>query len=406
MGRVIQRIGSPKVDTGNRLSFKVRALDLKINGSEVRSPIRVVNQQEMSSKANLPSEIAVETPIGIMDVRVSNDRLSNFLTNNGYVSRLIGKLQTNYPMFIHFPFKGILIQPTDEANTTLSNNSKLRNNFYRLTWQITQFTEFNAYILPFIQSPLSELKKMIKKFLENNFESNKEIIVSIDPSYKKINELLRFIDNELVQTKTINSVSILNRSLKSNLISYNNIWDTFYERRIMMLGVGLDRALADFYNLSGPHLESFFVGDAFSLRTFKAFSSEEKPVEAMTKFFLKKNLTVSKFSEILTSYKNFDNFVDEIISDFDKTGQKDKEYIKKSLNNWQSINDETDKGKRVKKIRIFSSLSKVHEIISSNKEFSVVQDYIRKNEAEDYIKQQSVLKKVISSTKLFPFFKK
>jgi hypothetical protein len=415
MGRIIQRIGSPKVDTGDKLSFKVRALDLKINGSDIHSPIRAVNQQEMSYKAELPSEIPIDTSIGLMDVRIGNKKINSFLTDNGYVSRLIGRLQTAYPMFTHFPFQGVMIQPSDEANAELSNDIKLRNKFYRLSWQMAQFANFNAYILPFLNSPVNELESVTKKFLENNSESDKEIILSIDPSYKNLKELLKFIDDSLVKTKTISCIAILNRSLRYNLVSYDDIWETFHDSRIMMFDIGVKRRMSDYFELSGPHLESFYVGDAFSLRTVKGFSNkgeDEKkgmrpqiPVEMTTRFFSKKNLTVKLFSDILHSTNNFHNFVDEIISDFDKTGYKDREYIERSLNNWNVINNEKNESMRAKKTRIFSALSKVHEVVSSNKEFSVAQEYIRKNEAEDYVKQQPILRKVFSS-KLSAFLSK
>lgn len=409
MGKIIQRISDLTTDEGKKgIPYKSRTLSIKAKGTaSIKTPIRIINNQEIRAKGMAPAEVSLNSIAGIVDIEVGKKTLEEkFLLDNGYINSLVYKCNKYNATFTYFPLKMFYVHLTDDANTLFSTwDDEKQEKFIRILWRIFTLVGLDTFVLPSFNVNLDRYKELIKytlALIEPTLDSklnNIELVICVDPAYDKLDGLLKFIKEEYIDTKISNAVAIKARSAQSNIIGYDSLSHVLFDKEVLILPLGVNRRiLKDGYDLSAAHYDSLELGDAFSLRLSrlppKDESKPEPDVQDIIRFFQKEDVRVKKFREVLVS-NSVESFAENIITDLGNINTDNRDFIRTSILNWNKVNSTKDEQTKQAQIGIFSALSKVHEVVTSNKEFSYMQKFISQRDTSDYINEKDELKKYI-----------
>jgi len=403
MGSIIRGVKLENQEKGDKLFYQARTLKLKIGSTSYTTPMRFINHQEMNSKINLPADVPIINACGTFKKVIDPNSFLKIKKSNGYNQHIIKTLEFWNEPFSYFPLKAVCFRPSDKLQQEINNLSKALN-FLREIFEFLRWSNhnFNLLIIPFfLNLPSREAEEYIKWLSKNEekiIEKTKveSIVFTLDPAYKNVTALEKMLINilETLQTKNDRIIGIIHRKVPTYLASFKMFWNNLYEKDICVWNISVDRSLRYLYNLSGPHYNSFVTGDVFSLRPIRVFGPITKPVSVTTRFFLKDKLTIEKFANIIQE-KGEEKALELIYNEFTEMvkNRRHIRYIKNTIENWRMI--ETEPNLVEEKKRIFSSLSRMHEILSSTKEFQKLSRYIKNSEVNEYIKAKSFLKKAL-----------
>lgn len=371
------------VDRSSRYLYPSRTLELTHQNVTIQTPSRAATLYEFREKAMVPTDIPINNPALLNVRRLSAKNLSLLMTNDGYrdlfdkISR--ANILTQYSMF-----KSFLLQPTvtaqkgqKSAMAILKEGPKLLDNFLRLLIQLQNQAGLDIISIPYLNLPLADLQRIIKDLKKDIEKIGKTPLFYIDMKYEHFSRLIPWLVNLI----GVDLIGLLYKSFASASNSYG-VLSEFVDRDVAFAMVDVKRVgTLDFATM---HSLPFLGNDLYSVETPHPSHSKEPssdPRINKIKLFRKFELTITP----IKSVNRTANLLEEIGKDQDAP-------LQEMISHVEEVN--TD----IKKYHALNGFSRVHELITSTNEFGNFRKYIKSDSSADYVKEKTLLEKILSTT--------
>lgn len=381
------------LDDPSRSYFDARNLAIQISSKTIETPFRALSNSELSTKANVPSEIVLPGEIAGIHEDLSEVNVKDILTDNPTNEKLIKIIENYRHRMQHSEMIFSLLQPCKKARDLHLKNPDSKEKFLDLNLLLQKLAKFDILCVPWVNYNSSKTAIQSIKRIEKNFDE--ELIFFLDVNSKPLilEEISKYL-NELVDIDRIHFIGVLYESPDKVVGSYYTLWNQFKEKDVAIILANIPRINENFYNISSLHLNEFILGDIFLPKQQKFFAKKltdeekKKPIKPVQmkvrekiQIFNRDNLTISS----IATQKN-----DSWIENMGKTIGDLK--IKQIIENYfEAEND-------LKKFKVLNSISKVHEFIESTNEIKKSKNYIKKSETVEYIKEKEILEKSLKKS--------
>ena len=384
--------------------YRTRHLRLEHHGAIFETPLRALNNTDFNAKATAPSIAVLRSPISGIFKNLNRGEVEDLLTTNSVAERMIASIEAFSQKMQYSDYVFADIQPPRNAIETILASDKTKEKFLRIAFKIQKEAGMKYISVPWLRL---STERTLEEYRRIEHESEEEPVFFLDcaadPSQlKEISDYL----STLVDTERIHIVGVRYTPARKAIASYDALWEAFRDRNVAVILSDVPRFEQDAGNLSGVHMNQFVLGDILSPKVSRnrpkgikedsasqgnvareAIDEEELPpvqadIHSILRFFDRKSLTVNP---ILGEPR--ERWVERVLMDLDEP------QAKLALEHYQEAAVDDDK------LRALNAFSRVHESVSSEKEFAVSRELIGKGEAEEYIKGKTVLDHELKSTR-------
>lgn len=364
---------------------------LKINYSRGRvlTPNRFISRHDLNAKNKIGADMPLSrtSKIVLIQEMVGPNMLKSLLRTNGFLATMkyrlgkyVDRTNTAKPLTFIYP------HVTKDAISWLKTPKQI-NEFYRFFCDLSLELGLESVVLPIISDVDSARKNANKK--------NLQLIPILD-----LKNDISILEEQFTECKGNESdipiIAFKFYSFASANLGYNLVMDnleSIHEGNQATMLVGVDRALsANALDVSGPHYSSFFFADLVAERYGLSIPKLDKDGQIIkkttpksVKFFCKNDLVTTKLNETLIKSGKFDLDKEKEKLSFDKKLQRlFMRIVEKNTNTTDWLQNRP------------TYLSRIHENIQTQEEFSQFQKDIGGNLAKDYLKEKSVMNKVVT----------
>lgn len=375
-----------------------RTIEIKTSKGNILTPVRASTSYEFKKKAQVPTDIPIDTEISINVQKLNYKNLQSLLTTNGYLENLSRKIDLNNRLEQYSKLRISLLQPTSsEARdpksknviypsgmTFLQQNPTELNKFIRILINTQHLMGLDLIAIPFLDLPLEVMKSTILNVGKSVEKINREPFFVIDMKYPRFSEVIELLVENL-QSKII---GLIFRDYLKCVQSYEAL-AKYDDHDVAFFSLQVDRIDLERDNLSTMHYLPFLGNDIYSVVIPGPFipspsdkNSTEDRVSSVhnlrnIRIFDKRSLQVNE----IRSYEHLD---EKISSEY-----KDDNIIQVMLKNFAEA--ETDN----RKYGMLNAFSRVDELKSSLSEFNNLQRYIKQESSKDYLQEKETLEKAL-----------
>jgi hypothetical protein len=392
--RPSMKVTLQNLDEPSKSFFDARYLGVQIGSKTITTPYRALSNIELASKATIPSEIVLPAVIAGIHEDLSETAVHEILTENATIEKMKNTIENYRHRMQHSQMIFSLLQPGINARKCHLKDLSSKEKFLDLTIQIQKMANFTTICVPWVGYGSSADTIQSMKRIEKNFDDELVFFLDVTSKPQVLEEVSNYL-NELIDSDRIHFIGLLYESPEKALNSYYTLWKQLKEKNVAVILANLTRANENFENLSSLHLNEFILGDIFLPKQRKFFPKKRKDgekevaVEQSIPINVKDKLRIFNNNQLtVTSVASSSN--DLWIEKMSKSINDVK--IKHILDNYYEA--ETD----VKKFKVLSAVSKIHEFIESTNEIKKSQEFIRKNETVEYLREKNVLNKSLKKS--------
>jgi hypothetical protein len=247
------RIQGVTID-GELSEFGGRALIVRTDRGELRTPQRALTSSEIQYKAKLPSEPPIDNELSEMVSFFTEDQWEDFLKKNGSFASRLSRLEffgdkmgyTLRRVFPKLPKTAVIDKDSVKYLLELQRNSPL-----------------DFIMMPSLPPEERRFSELAVAFSEEVISEHREPMVYLDMGLEaslfktRFDELL-----ELARTGLVNTIGLLYRPVKDTSVNYLHLWRN-RESKVLLQMSDVPRT---FKGTSTMHLLQKWGIDAFSVR--------------------------------------------------------------------------------------------------------------------------------------------
>ena len=399
------------VDQESPYAYPSRRVEIATSSGKVTTPDRAATLYEYNKKASVPTNVPLDNDVSLAVKRPNAATLAKFLEENGVARRWAGEMRGAARRMAYSALSAYLVQPTttdvpakkkggkEVAPAVISGASYLRSSpekmesFLRILLRLQVDAGLGVVAVPYLGLPLSEYKKTVRKVCKAAAGLGAEPMVAFDLEYQKGGSKFKEAMSFLVRDMGVRLVAFPGRSYAGAALSYDALAG-YAESDVAFVSFDTDRPYQRLNPLSKMHAFPFIGTDIYAIRTprFVPRAAEagaggsgaggsgaggsgaggaESALDSV-KFFEPSSLTIRPSAER----------VGDPVTLLDEIGERGNAQLRGMLEEYESARDNPDKAAAL------SSLSRVHELVSSTAEFGSLRDWIRKGETAEYVKEK------------------
>ena len=389
------------VDQESPYAYPSRRVEIATSSGKVTTPDRAATLYEYNKKASVPTNVPLDNGASLAVKRPNAATLAKFLEENGVARRWAGEMRGAARRMVYSALSAYLVQPTtadvpakkkggkEVAPAAISGASYLRSSpekmesFLRILLRLQVDAGLGVVAVPYLGLPLSEYKKTVRKVCKAAAGLGAEPMVAFDLEYQKGGSKFKEAMSFLVRDMGVRLVAFPGRSYAGAALSYDALAG-YAESDVAFVSFDTDRPYQRLNPLSKMHAFPFIGTDIYAIRTPRFVpraaeagaggSGAGGAVSALdsVKFFEPSSLTIRPSAER----------VGDPVALLDEIGERGNAQLRGMLEEYESARDNPDKAAAL------SSLSRVHELVSSTAEFGSLRDWIRKGETAEYVKEK------------------
>ncbi len=247
------RIRGVTVD-GELSEFGGRALVVRTDRGELRTPQRVLTSSEIQYKAKLPSEPPINNELSEMVSFFTEDQWEKFLRKNGSFASRLRTLEF-YADKMGYSHRRLF--PKIPGTAVIDNES------VKYLLELQRMSPLDFIMMPSLPPEERRFGKLASAFSEEVITEHREPMVYLDMGLEaslfkiRFNELL-----ELAGTGLVNTIGLLYRPIKDASVNYLHLWRN-RESKVLLQMSDVPRT---FKGTSTMHLLQKWGIDAFSVR--------------------------------------------------------------------------------------------------------------------------------------------
>lgn len=400
------------VDQESPYAYPSRRVEIATSSGKVTTPNRAATLYEYDKKASVPTNVPMDNDVSLAVKRPNAATLAKFLEENGVARRWAGEMRGAARRMAYSALSAYLIQPTttdvpakkkggeEVAPAVISGASYLRSSpekmesFLRILLRLQVDAGLGVVAVPYLGLPLSEYKTTVREVCKAAVGLGAEPMFTFDLEYQKRGDKFKEAMSFLVRDMGVRLVAFPGRSYAGAPVSYNALAG-YAESDVAFVSFDIDRPYQRLNPLSKMHAFPFIGTDIYAIGTprFVPRAAEagaggsgaggsggaESALDSV-KFFEPSSLTIRPSAER----------VGDPAALLDEIGDRGNAQLRGMLDGYESARDNPDK------TAALSSLSMVHELVSSTAEFGSLRDWIRKGETAEYVKEKPRLETTLT----------
>jgi hypothetical protein len=359
-------------DKSSKFFYRARRVEITPTSKTIETPYRILNNSDLIAKAHTPSDIPLISPIAGMHLEINNIETAKLFTSNEYTNQLATRIEILNQQMQHssivFPF----IQPSQTGITTNLLNDDLKIRGLRMILKIQGKAKLPLLGVPWLNYSPDLFRSICDDLLKN---SDQDFIFYIKADEKPaIIESVSNILLEHIGTERLKFIGIIHS--RKALVSYDILWEKFRETNAAIVMSNVDRYDAHNGNLSSSHFDQCILGDLFIPKVRRGGGAVETiDVLKRLRVFNHNDLTVNPIIEY-----GGNDWIDLISEELNDSR------VRQKLNHFHEADNNQVK------FSILSYISKVHECLSSTKEFVSTHPYLRDEDMKSYIESKEPLR--------------
>ncbi len=385
--------------------YRTRHLRLENHGVTFETPLRALNNTDFNAKAMAPSTAILKSPVSGVFKNLNSGEVEDLLTTNAASTKMIASIEAFSHKMQYSDIVFASIQPPGTAIETILASDRAKEKFLRLVFRIQKEAGLKVISVPWLRL---STEKTLEEYRRIDRESYEEPMFFLDceADPRQLKEISEYLAT-LVDTERIHLIGARYIPVRRALTSYDTLWEAFREKNVALVLSNAPRFEPDASNLSGVHMGQFVLGDILSTkvsrnrpknkkedqdnsdstdsqrtREDKDLPLDEPDIHTILRFFDRGSLTVNP---ILGEPP--ERWTARVL------GELDEPQARLALEHYEEAAEDDNK------LRALNAFSRVHESVSSEKEFNVSRELIGKGEAEEYIGKKSVLGHELRSTR-------
>jgi len=402
MGQVkrltIREVNVKAIDNSAPYLPPTRTVELKTSNGNIVTPVRASTSYEFKKKAQVPTDIPIDTEISINVQKLNYKNLQNLLTTNGYLENLSRKIDLNNRLEQYSKLRVSLLQPTSSETrdpksknviypsgmTLLQNNPTELIKFIRIVISAQHLMGLDLITIPFLDQPLEAMKTMILNVEKTVEKIDRQPFFVIDLKYPGFSQIIELLVKNLQQK----IIGLIFRDYLKCVQSYEAL-SKYVDHDVAFFSLQVDRFDLDHDNLSTMHYLPFLGNDIYSVVTPGPFipspSNKDSSDTRVSGVHSLRNIRLfDKWSLQVNEIRSYEHLDEKISSEY-----KEDDIIRVMLNNFAEA--ETD----ARKYGMLNAFSRVDELKSSLSEFNNLQRYIKQESTKDYLEEKETLQKAL-----------
>ncbi|MDD5188757.1 MAG: hypothetical protein PHF57_11180 [Methanoregula sp.] len=364
-------------DQSSKFFYRARRVEITPTSKAIETPYRILNNSDLTAKAHTPSDIPLISPLAGMHLEINTNETEKLFTSNEYTNKLATKIEILKQQMQHssiiFPF----IQPSQTAIKAHLIDDDLKIRALRMILKVQGQAKLPLLGVPWLNySP--NLFRSVCNDLLNNSEQEFIFYLKADEKPAIIEEISDIILDHIA-TDRLNFIGIIHS--RKALVSYDILWEKFRQTNAAIVMSNVDRYDIHNSNLSSSHLDQCILGDLFIPKVRRGGgASDNIDVFKRLRVFNHNDLTVNPIIEF--DGNNWINLIGEELND---------NRVSLKLTHYQeAVNNQV-------KFNILNYISKVHEYLSSTKEFVNTHPYLKDEDMKSYIESKDVLRSALQN---------
>jgi len=351
--------------------FRTRIMDIITDKGKFSTPARVITRTEQVARSNagisktLPKELEIDFRI-LLDSQVRD-----FQNDSKVVQNLVRMTKQFNDYTRKAIFRISIFQPAQNSLNNLSNKEKI--NFAELQADFLQIRlGSNLITYPFLDLSSSEYIDFIKTHYkrDHNFSTLFVLDLAMEPTtLKKILDYFVKMEEPII-------IPIIYRDWTKTAAQHAIIASYFNNRKIAFFSCQTPREIqAGANSISNLHSISIGTGfDLVSLEQPRGFGKANLNLNRI-KFFSPKTFHIDN---IMTTMSQSDR---ELVEEFElnEFNKNDRDYLNSVFAGYRGALVHP------KKFDILLYIAKMHEALTSSKEFDKIRETIQKKETEEFI---------------------
>lgn len=379
----IEKVAVKEIDDSIPFLYPSRIVEIKTTKGTIRTPNRCATSYEFNRKQELPTTIPLDNRATIYSKKLTSKEIGNLLSGNeefGILLESIEKMNRlaeysdlHISEFQLFKSAGKGPSPIE----ILSTNDNL-NKFMRMYLRLHEEANNDIIPIPHLDLARDQLKSTYKTAEKAIEKINRQSVYSLDLAYPYFAEALNFIINDLQS----NCVNLIYRRYRNVPQSYEEL-RKYARKDIAFIMTDVERANFNNSDLSVMHYMPFFGNDLYAVQPPTGFPKKSKTGEKKKKVRNIGNLRLLNRKE-LTIKPIIENTISnqDILNELNSSEETTLKFYL----------DNVDKAQNDDQIyKIINSLTRIHELQGSTKEFTVLGAYVKQHSAIDYVKSKKQL---------------
>lgn len=395
------------VDQESPYAYPSRRVEIATSSGKVATPDRAATLYEYNKKASVPTNVPLDNDVSLAVKRPNAATLARFLGENGVARRWGREMRGAARRMAYSALSAYLVQPTtadmparkkgrkEVAPAVPSGTSYLRSSpekmeaFLRILLRLQVDAGLGVVAVPYLGLPLSEYKRTVRKVCRAAAGLGAEPMLAFDLEYQKGGSKFREAMSFLVRDMGVRLVAFPGRSYAGAALSYDALAE-YAESDVAFVSFDTDRPYQRLNPLSKMHAFPFIGTDIYAIRTPRFVPGAAEAGGSggagagsaldSVKFFEPSSLTIRPSAER----------VGDPAALLDEIGERGNAQLRGMLEEYEPARGNPDKAAAL------SSLSRVHELVSSTAEFGSLRDWIRKGETAEYVKEKPRLETTLA----------
>ena len=366
-------------DHSSNFFYRARRVEITPTSNAIETPFRILNNADLAAKAHTPSEIPLISPFAGIHLEINSNETKKLLSSNEYTNQLIRKIELLRQQMQHssmiFPF----IQPAQTGITQHLTTDDLKNRALRMILGVQGQAKLPLIGVPWLNYSPTHFNRICNDLLTN---AEQDYIFFIKADAKPA--VIESVSDTLLHhigTERLKCIGIIHSNIRNALVSYDILWNKFREANAAIVMSNVDRYDNHNSNLSSSHFDQCVLGDLFIPKVRRGGGPIQSiEVTKRLRVFNHNDLTVNP---IMGYGEN--SWIDIICEEL-----HDARVRQKLDHYYEAENDQV-------KFSILNYISKVHEYMSSTKEFENTHPYLRQEDMKSYIESKETLRSALQN---------
>lgn len=385
--RKSMKVRLKNIDTNadnSQLFYRTRMLDVYPTSKSIETPSRILNNADLIAKSKTPSPISLNSPFAGIHLEINTEETGKLFTSNEYPASLISKIESLKQQMQHsnliFPF----IQPSQNAIKTQLVTGEQKLSALRRIIGIQNQAKLQILGIPWLNySPLM-FRTIVTDLLENS-EQEYIFYIKADEDPRIIWEISDVILDH-IETERLHFIGIIHAKIRNAMTSYDILWEKFRDVNAAIVVANIERMDIDNHNLSSSHLNQCILGDLFLPKVRRGGAGEKKSIDVINRLriFNHNNLSVTPIC----------NFEENAWIDIIREELPDSR-VQFKLSHYREAESS------ISKYNTLNYISRIHEHLSSTKEFSNTRSFLKQSDIKSYISSKNPLFSVLRQLAYF-----
>lgn len=416
------------VDQESPYTYPSRKVEITTSAGRAVTPNRAATLYEYNKKSSVPTNIPLDNEISLAVKRPNAATLEKFLEENGVARRWGREMRSAAARMSYSALSAYLVQPTTtdvqppkkdgkgaKAPARPSGIKYLRSSperlgrFLRMLIQTQVDSGLGVVAVPYLGLPLAEYKETAKNAFKAIAAAGAEPMFAFDLEYHKGGAKFGEAMSFLVKDMDARLIAFPGRSYSSVPVSYEALAE-YAESNVAFVSFDTDRSYQRSNPLSKMHSFPFVGTDIYAIRAPRFVPSTAKgpagggngasaaaaagngaaaaadadadagPSLDSIKFFEPSSLTIKPSAERVGDPESL----------LGEIGEGGNRRLRAILEDYESMRGTSEK------IKVLSSVSRVHELKSSTAEFGILREWIDKGETAEYVKKKPRLESTLA----------